>query len=62
VPDSCLQAHHGTNNSIGFGAYPWDGPVGPITRRTFLLSLPIFVSAFLLDRNNSGSKILKIGG
>jgi hypothetical protein len=46
----------------GFGACLWDGfQVGLVTGWPFLQSLLHYYPAFLLNSNNSGSKILKIG-
>jgi hypothetical protein len=47
----------------GFGACAWDGSQLGLSLDGLSFNLcSIFVSTFLLDRNNSGSKILKVGG
>ena len=63
MPCSCLQSLHGISNSVKFGACTWDGSqVGLVTRWPFLLSFlhSCLVPAFLSNRKNSGSKLLKV--
>jgi hypothetical protein len=59
---SCLQAHHNISYSVRSDAWPWDGcQVGIVYGLPFLQSLLHFCPCLLLDRNNSGLKILKVG-
>jgi hypothetical protein len=45
----------------GSGAHPWDrSQVGPVTEFLLPPFFFFFVPGFLLDRNNSGSKLLKV--
>lgn len=55
---SCLQAQHGIIIVSGFGAFAWDPKLGWSLDGHFSLH-SIFVPAFPLDRNSSGSKILR---
>ena len=59
-----LQAQYGFSNSVRFGASTWNAShVGLVSGWTFFQSLVLFCPCILfLDSNNSGSRILKMGG
>ena len=60
MPGSCMNAHLGISNSVGVGCLFLDGSQsGMVFPSVFA---PSFAPAFPLDRNISGSKILRCVG